>query len=135
MNLDFDVAEGKTFRDLCGEIIKRSTSKKDQLDTLFSDVRGHIKNANDAAVFLPRLKELLEVGIKNDEQIIKLTAILQKLQSTQLETSGGEDGILSDSEKEQLLQNVAKEQLKDIKKMVETPDVPKGTIPVPHIIS
>jgi hypothetical protein len=134
-NLDFEVCDGKTFRDLCKEVVDRSQSKKDQLDTLFSDVRGHIKNVNDAAVFLPRLKELLEVGIKNDEQIIKLTAILQKLQSTQLETSGGEDGILSDSEKEQLLQNVAKEQLKDIKKMVETPDVPKGAIPDPHIIA
>lgn len=135
MNLDFEVCDGKTFRDLCAEVINRSTSKKDQLDTLFSDVRGHIKNVNDAAVFLPRLKELLEVGIKNDEQIIKLTAILQKLQSTQLETSGGEDGILSDSEKEQLLQNVAKEQLKDIKKIIENPDVPKDKIPDPHIIA
>lgn len=131
MNLDFEVAEGKTFRDLCGEVIRRSTSKKDQLDILFSDVRGHIKNVNDAAVFLPRLKELLEVGIKNDEQIIKLTAILQKLQSTQLETSGGDDGLLSDEEKKQLIENAVKEQVKDIKTTVDTLDVP----PTPHIIS
>jgi hypothetical protein len=130
MNLDFDVAEGKTFRDLCGEIIKRSASKKYQLDTLFSDVRGHIKNANDAVVFLPRLKELLEVGIKNDEQIIKLTGVLQKLQSTQLET-GGDNGILTDEEKEQLLLNSVKEQFIDIKKNVETSDVP---IILPNII-
>jgi hypothetical protein len=134
-NLDFEVCDGKTFRDLCKDVLDRSQSKKDQLDTLFSDCRGHIKNVNDAAVFLPRLKELLEVGIKNDEQNIKLIAILQKLQSTQLETSGGEDGILSDADKEQLLQNVAKEQLKDIKKTVDSNDIPKDAMPVPHIIS
>jgi len=127
MNLDFEVADGKTFRDLCKDIITRSESKKDQLDILFSDVRGHIKNVNDAAVFLPRLKELLEVGIKNDEQIIKLTGILQKLQSTQIET-GSDDGTLSDAEKEQLLQNVAKEHMRDIKKTVETSDIPKPNI-------
>jgi len=124
-NLDFEVYDGKTFRDLCKEVIERSQSKKDQLDTLLSDVRGHIQNKNDAVVFLPHLKQILEVGIKNDEQIIKLTSVLQKLQSTQLETSGGEDGILSDEEKEQLLKNAVKEEIKVIKKTVETPDVPK----------
>ncbi len=125
MNLDFDVAEGKTFRDLCGEIIKRSASKKDQLDTLVSEVRGHIKTGNDVAVYLPRVKELLEVGIKNDEQIIKLTSILQKLQSTQLESSGGADGLLSEDEKEQLLNNIAKDAIKDIKTTVDTLDTAK----------
>lgn len=124
-NLDFEVCDGKSFRDLCKEVIDRSQSKKDQLDTLFSDVRGHIKNINDAQAFLPRIKEILEVGIKNDEQIIKLASILQKLQSTQIESSGGEDGMLTDEEKEQLLKNVAKDQIKDIKKTIDTPDVPK----------
>lgn len=124
-NLDFEVADGKTFRDLCKDIINRSQSKKDQLDTLISEVRGHIKNANDVQVFLPRIKELLDVGIKNDEQIIKLAGVLQKLQSTQLETSGGADGILTDEEKEQLLQNVVNKEVKDIKKVVDAVDVPK----------
>lgn len=124
MNLDFEVCDGKTFRDLCKEILDRSQSKKDQLDTLFSDVRGHIKGINEAQVFLPRLKELLEVGVKNDEQIIKLTAILQKLQSTQIEATGGEDGTLTDSEKEELLRNIAKTSVKDIKKDVDAPIEP-----------
>jgi hypothetical protein len=123
-NLDFEVADGKTFRDLCKEILDRSQSKKDQLDTLVSDVRSHIKTANDVAVFLPRVKELLEVGIKNDDQIVKLTAILQKLQSTQLETSGGEDGLLTEEEKDQLLKSV-KPDVKEIVKEVAAP-LPKA---------
>jgi len=126
-NLDFEVCDGKSFRDLCKEIVDRSQSKKDQLDTLLSDVRGHIKNVNDAATFLPRIKELLEVGIKNDEQIIKLVGVLQKLQSTQLETSGGSDGLLTDEEKDQLLQNALNKEIKDIKKVVENSDVPKNS--------
>lgn len=120
-NLDFEVFDGTTFRDLCKEVVDRSTSKKDQLDTLMSDVRGHIKNINDAQVFLPRIKELLDVGIKNDEQIIKLVGVLQKLQSTQIEATGGSDGTLTDAEKEQLLQNSVKEEMKSIKKEVEAP--------------
>jgi len=123
MNLDFEVADGKTFRDLCKEIIVRSQSKKDQLDTLVSDVRNHIKSANDVQMFLPRVKELIDTGIKNDEQLIKLTAILQKLQSTQLETSGGVDGMLTEEEKEQL--KAAATEIVDVKKAVESVEVPK----------
>lgn len=124
-NLDFEVCDGKSFRDLCKDVIDRSQSKKDQLDTLLSEVRGYIKTANDVAVYLPRVKELLEVGIKNDEQIIKLTSILQKLQSTQLESSGGNDGLLSDDDKEQLLKNIAKTEIKDIKTTVDSLTVVK----------
>lgn len=123
-NLDFEVADGKSFRNLCKDIIDRSQNKKDQIDTLISEVRGHIKNSNDVQVFLPRIKELLDVGIKNDEQIIKLVGVLQKLQSTQLETSGGNDGMLTDEEKEQLLQNALNKEIKDIKKVVDTTDIP-----------
>jgi len=121
MNNDFEVYNGKTFREICKEIVDRSQSKKDQLDTLFSDIRGHIKNINDAQAFLPRIKELLDVGIKNDEQLIKLCSVVQKLQSTQLESSGGESGQLTDDEKEQLIQNIAKASVVDIKKEVESP--------------
>lgn len=119
-NLDFEVCDGKSFRDLCKEVIDRSSSKKDQLDTLISDVRTLIKNANDAQVFLPRIKEFLDVGIKNDEQIVKLAAVVQRLQSTQIETTGGDGGGLSDEEKEELIKNAAKDKITEIKKEIDT---------------
>jgi len=120
-NIDFEIYDGKTFRELCKDVIDRSESKKNQLDTLFSDIRGHIKNINDAQVFIPRIKELLDTGIKNDEQLIKLASVVQRLHSTQIETSG-EDAIgLTEEEKEQLLKSVAEEKIKEIKKEVESP--------------
>jgi hypothetical protein len=124
-NIDFEVTKGTTFSELCSEIINRSTSKKDQLDMLYSDIRQHIKTPNDAQVFLPRIKELLDTGIKNDEQLIKLASVLQRLQSTQLESSGGEDGTgLSDEEKDQLMQTIATAKITEIKKDVDAPIPP-----------
>lgn len=119
-NLDFEVYEGKTFRDLCREVVDRSQSKKDQLDTLISDVRTLIKNANDAQVFLPRIKEFLDVGIKNDEQIVKLASVVQRLQSTQIEATGGDSTGLSDEEKEELIRNSAKDKITEIQKEINT---------------
>jgi len=102
-NFDFEVCDGKSFKDLCKDVIDRSTSKKDQLDTLISDIRDIIKTPNDVQSFMPRIKELLEVGVKNDEQIIKLAAVVQRLQSTQVEIP--EDMIgLTNEDKEQLMQ-------------------------------
>ena len=128
-NLDFEVYSGKTFKDLCREVVDRSQSKKDQLDTLIGDMRTLIKGPNDVGQYMPRIKELLEVGVKNDEQLIKLAAVVQRIASSQIEATGGEGAGLTESEKEKLLQNHldAVEALKVIKK--ETDE-----IPVPNVI-
>lgn len=127
-NLNFDVFEGTSFQDLCKDVVDRSQNKKDQLDTLVSDIRTLIKTPNDVQVFMPRIKELIEIGIKNDEQLVKLIAVFQRLQSTQLETTGGENGGLSDEEKEQLMDARMREldAVKEIKKETEMP-IPKAS--------
>jgi hypothetical protein len=123
-NSDFEVFDGKSFKDLCKDVVERSQNKKDQLDTLISDIRNQIKQPNDIQVFMPRIKELLEVGVKNDEQIIKLCAVVQRMHSTQVEATGGGDSTgLSDEEKEQLMNAKIREleKLNAIKKEVEAP--------------
>lgn len=119
-NMDFEVFDGKSFKDLCKDVVARSQSKKDQLDTLISDIRAQIKQPNDLQVFIPRIKELLEIGVKNDEQLIKLAAVLQRLESTQIEATGGDPTGLTDEEKEQLMKAKIRE-LEDIKTEVEKP--------------
>ena len=120
-DLDFEVYEGKTFKELCKEIVERSVSKKDQLDTLIGDLRTLIKGPNDVGQFMPRIKELLEVGVKNDEQHIKLAAVVQRISSAQIIATGGDEIGLSEKEKENLmkLHLEAQESLKNIKKEVE----------------
>jgi hypothetical protein len=113
---DFEIYPGKSFTDLCRDIVTRADSKKDQVDVLMSDVRALIKDKNDAMVLLPQVKGLLEVGIKNDEQLVKLVAIMQRLQSTQIEATGGADLGLSDEERERLMAEVT-----EMKKEVSLP--------------
>lgn len=106
MELNFEICRGKTFRDLCQDILDRSEAKKNQIDILYSDIRSHIKDAASALNFVPQLKGLIETGVKNDEQLIKLAAIVQRLQSTQIEATGGEGMGLSEEEKEQLMREI-----------------------------
>jgi hypothetical protein len=122
-DLDFEVYGGKTFKDLCKDVVERSMNKKDQIDIMISDLRSLIKQPNDVQVFIPRIKELLEVGVKNDEQLIKLAAVVQRIASTQIEVSGGEGAGLTEAEKQELLNNRLKD-LQAIKKDVDQPVVP-----------
>lgn len=114
--MDFEICDNKTFRDLCRDILTRSESKRTQMDMLYTSMRNYITDAPSALNFVPQLKSLIETGIKNDEQLVKLAAVLQRLQSTQIEASGVDNSFLSDEDKAQLLKEIDV-----IKKEVDAP--------------
>jgi hypothetical protein len=120
MNSDFEIFPGKTFKDLCKDIVTRCDNKKDQIDTLLTDVRSLIKDKNDAVVLLPQVKNLLDVGVKNDEQLGKLVGVMQRLQSAQIEASGGDSMGLSEEEKEKLMQETESD-INEIDKELDAP--------------
>jgi hypothetical protein len=79
MDNDYEIYKGKTFSDLCRDIVKNSEDKKTQLDIVVTDLREMIKTVADAVTVVPLLKEYIEVGVRNDEQLIKLAAIIQRI--------------------------------------------------------
>lgn len=121
MSVEFELFEGKTYKDLMKDIVTNTENKRDQIDIVVSDLRDQIKTINDAIVLAPIIQSYLDIGIKNDDELVKLAAVIQRLISAQ---SGGEDsgGILTDSEKEQLLKTIkevdlsTKEKLPEVKK-------------------
>lgn len=106
MDNDFEIFKGKNFSELCKDIVKNSEEKKNQIDILITDLREMIKTINDATMIVPLLKEYFDVGVRNDEQLIKLAAIIQRLMAGK---AMGEDGgslMLSEEEKKQLMSTV-----------------------------
>ena len=109
MEKDIEIFEGKTFSSLVRDIYTNSSHKKDQINQLIKDLHGMIKDVGGATVVAPMIKDYLDVAIKNDDQLVKLSAVLQRVingGSSAEET--GEFG-LSEAEKEQLLENVKDE--------------------------
>jgi hypothetical protein len=106
-NTDFVIYGEKTFGSLCQDIVKNSEDKKQQLDILTTDLRSMIKTIEDAVMIVPLLKEYYDVGVRNDEQRIKLAAIIQRLITGRVGADGGSDGaFLSDEEKKQLMASI-----------------------------
>ena len=70
------------------------------------EVVGFIKDGDTAVQIIPMLKEYLEINVKNDEQLVKLATIVQRI-ATQTKTSNAEDEFgITDKEKEQLLASI-----------------------------
>ena len=72
MDNDFKIFGDKNFSDLSQEIYENSKLKKTQIDLLIQEVHGYIQGIEDIAVVGPILKELLDVGVKNDDNLLKL---------------------------------------------------------------
>ena len=108
------IFDDKSFSDLLKEIHKNQSKKAKQLASLIAELRPLITNLGDATVVVPLIKEYMEISVKNDDQLIKMAAIVQRLSTGT--TNTGDGGMLTEEEMEQL-QQVAEE----ISKTVEKP--------------
>ena len=101
MKSNDEIFEGKTFEDLTRDIYDNQKNKKLQLDLLIQEIHGMIQTLDDAVLIAPLVKELFEVAIKNDEHLVKLASVYQRILAKSTNTN--EDSmLLSDSEKEDL---------------------------------
>jgi dihydrodipicolinate synthase/N-acetylneuraminate lyase len=65
-----------------------------------------IKTINDATIIVPMIKDYYDVGIKNDEQLVKLASVVQRLVAKGEASGEGSSMILSEDERKQLMEEV-----------------------------
>ena len=119
MAKDYELFEGKSLSDVFKDIYENTEKNRQQLDVLTRELVSFIKDGDTAIQIVPMLKEYLEINVKNDDQLVKIAAIVQRLLSA--ETRGGsEDAFgLSDKEKDQLMKAV-EESAQDVQKYSDT---------------
>ena len=89
-------------QDLTKDIYENTTKRKVQIDLLISEIHGFITTIDDVVMVAPIIKEYMDTAVKNDEHLVKLAGVLQRI----ISKSGGADDesmLLSDSEKEELM--------------------------------
>ena len=106
MAIDFEIFDGKTLSDVFKDIYDNSKRNKEQLEVLMKEVVGFIKDGDTAVQIIPMLKEYLEINVKNDEQLVKLATIVQRLAQASASSDSDSEFGLSEKEKEQLMQNI-----------------------------
>lgn len=102
MSADYILFDGKNLSSLFKDIYDNQVNKKKNISDMIENLRKLIKNVGEAAVIAPIIKDLIEISVKNDDQLVKLATIAQRLSIA--ENKGiGDDGWLSEQEKKQLL--------------------------------
>lgn len=106
MSDSYEVFEGKSLADVFKDIYTNSEENKKQIEVLMKDLLRFVTDTASAVALVPILKDYLDVAVKNDEQLIKVAAIVQKLASAEAKGSDSEFG-LSELEKEQLMSGLS----------------------------
>ena len=102
MDNDIKIFGDKNFSDLSQEIYENNKLKKTQIDLLIQEVHGYIQGIEDIAIVGPIIKELMDVGIKNDDNLVKLATLYQRIMSKQT-VDESDVGLLTEEEKGQLM--------------------------------
>ena len=103
MNLNEEIFGNKKFSDLLKDIYENQKKKDRQINLLIADIKPLITNINDATMLIPSIKDFMEVGVKNDEHLVKLAAVIQRAMVNKGEESSS---FLTDAEKEALLKGI-----------------------------
>jgi hypothetical protein len=103
--LDQVVFGTKTFSNVLEEIYHNQKRKEKQVSTLINELKEMIEDIGDATLLVPLIKEYLEIGVKNDDLLIKMAALAQRALAVQ---STGDSLTISDEEKQQLLAEIEK---------------------------
>ena len=108
-----EIFEGKTFQDLTRDIYDNQKNKKLQLDLLIQEIHGFIQTIDGVVLVAPLIKEMYEVSVKNDEHLVKLAGVLQRIIAKS--TGDEESMLLSDTEKQDLI-DALQDDVNDIQK-------------------
>ena len=106
-NLDSNIFGDKKLKDLFQEIYTNQKKKERQISALIDELKPMVESIGDATLIVPLLKEYLEIGVKNDEQLIKMATVIQRCLNTNNTGTDGGLGI-SEAEKAQLLNDINK---------------------------
>lgn len=104
-SLDSVIFGKKKFSDILSEIYDNQKRKEKQISGLIAELKPLINDIGDATLIVPLIKEYLEIGVKNDEQLIKMSTIVQRA----LNSSSGEESLgITEEEKQQLMEELEK---------------------------
>lgn len=104
-SLDSVVFGKKKFSNILEEIYNNQKKKEKQISGLISELKPLINDIGDATLIVPLIKEYMDIGVRNDEQLIKMATIVQRA----LNNSTSEDTLgITEDEKQQLMEELDK---------------------------
>jgi hypothetical protein len=115
MSTDFELFPGKNLSGLFQDIYQNQVNKKQKISSMIDEFKKMVRHAGDVAVMGPLINDLIDSSLKNDDHLIKLATIAQRIVAAETK-SEGEAGFLSAEERAQLLAEI-EEVHEEVKRM------------------
>ena len=90
--------------DILEEAHNRSNEQKQLVERLIDQLSDLMETEDDAVALVPLIKEYLEINVQNNEQLVKIAQVIQRMYNASIkqgDTGGGGSGF-SDDEKDEL---------------------------------
>jgi hypothetical protein len=113
MAIDYEIFDGKSLSSLFKDIYDNTQHNRKQLDVLTRELVQFIKDGDSAVQMVPMIKEYLEINVKNDDQLVKMASVVQRLISAEGKAGSEDEYGLSEEEKTQLLSGM-EDTIKDL---------------------
>lgn len=105
MSTEFELFPGKSLGGLFKDIYDNQQIKKLRISELIAEMKKSVRHAGDMAVIGPIIRDMVDSSIKNDDALIKMAAIAQRIIGSQHKAEG-DSGFLTIEEKNQLLKDL-----------------------------
>ena len=114
MSNDYEIFKGKSLSSLFQDIYENQNYNRKQLDVLTRNITSMIKDGDTAVQIVPMIKEYLEINVRNDELLVKLASIVQKIISTENKGESESEFGLSELEKQEIMNTILEHYTKDL---------------------
>ena len=114
MSNDYEIFKGKSLSSLFQDIYENQNYNRKQLDVLTKNITSMIKDGDTAVQIVPMIKEYLEINVRNDELLVKLANIVQKIISSENKGEAESEFGLSELEKQDIMNTILEHDTKDL---------------------
>ena len=114
MSNDYEIFKGKSLSSLFQDIYENQNYNRKQLDVLTKNITSMIKDGDTAVQIVPMIKEYLEINVRNDELLVKLANIVQKIISSVNKGEAESEFGLSELEKQDIMNTILEHDTKDL---------------------
>ena len=114
MSNDYEIFKGKSLSSLFQDIYENQNYNRKQLDVLTKNITSMIKDGDTAVQIVPMIKEYLEINVRNDELLVKLAGIVQKIITAESKGESESEFGLSEVEKQEIMNTILEHDTKDL---------------------
>ena len=84
MSTDFELFPGKNLSGLFEDIYNNQINKKKHISDVIYEMRKMVSHKGDMGILGPIIKDLIDTSVRNDDQLVKLATIAQRIKPISL---------------------------------------------------